>query len=95
MIERGEKLLMNATVGNAFQSIESARDFVNLLAETVGEAKRDVEADVLSESSNTHSQRLDVLRMALYSLWKLEGHVTRSCHILEDLRRQHSLLTLR
>jgi phospholipid N-methyltransferase len=83
---------MNST-GNAFQSIESAHDFVTLLAETVMEAKRDVAADVQRESSATNSQRLDMLRMALYSLEKLEIHMTKSRHILDDLRSQHHLLS--
>jgi len=78
---------------NAFESIESAHDFVSLLAETVIEAKRDVEADVQKESGTRCSQRLDVLRMTLYSLEKLELHVKRSCHILDDLRCQHTLLS--
>jgi hypothetical protein len=84
---------MNSNVGNAFQTIESASDFVTLLAGTVTEAKRDAEVDVLRESSARNSERLDVLRMALYSLSKLEGHMTKSCHILNDLCRQHSLLS--
>ena len=84
---------MNSTIGNAFQTIESASDFVTLLAETVIEAKRDVEGDVLRESSATNSERLDVLRMALYSLSKLEGYMGKSCHILNDLRRQQNLLS--
>ena len=83
---------MNSTVGNAFQTIESAQDFVTLLTETVLEAKRDVEGDVLRESSVQNSDRLDVLRMALYSLSKLEGYMTKSCHILNDLRSQRNLL---
>jgi hypothetical protein len=38
---------MNTPTGNAFESIDSAHDFVALLTETVIEAKRDVEADVM------------------------------------------------
>ena len=84
---------MNANVGNAFQSIESAHDFVTLLAETVSEAKQDIEGDVLKESSGQNSQHLDVLRMTLYSLSKLEGYMTKSCRILNDLRSQECLLS--
>jgi hypothetical protein len=84
---------MNSPVGNAFQSIDSAHDFVTLLTETVVEAKRDVEADVERESRTPSSTRMDVLRMALYSLEKLEVHMTRSRHILDDLRSQHELLS--
>jgi hypothetical protein len=84
---------MNSSRGNAFQSLDSAHDFVTLLAETVIEAKRDVEGDVQRESSAKFSRRLDVLRMPLYSLEKLELHMTRSRRILDDLRCQQELLT--
>lgn len=84
---------MNSSVGNAFQTIESASNFVTLLAETVIEAKREVEGDVLRESSVRNSERLDVLRMALYSLTKPEAYMAKGCHILNDLRRQQNLLS--
>jgi hypothetical protein len=84
---------MNSNVGKAFQSIESAHNFVTLLPETITEAKQDVEGDVLRESSAKNSQRLDVLPMALYSLSKLEAYMTKSCRILDDLRCQKSLLS--
>jgi hypothetical protein len=86
------ELIMNTPTGNAFESIDSAHDFVTLLAETVIEAKRDIEADVEKEFNLTRSQRLDVLRMALYSLEKLEVHMTKSRRILDDLRCQRNLL---
>ena len=84
---------MNSPMGNAFQSLESAHDFVSLLAETVIEAKRDVEADLQKESSATFPRRLDVLRITLYSLEILELHITRSCRILDDLRYKQELLS--
>lgn len=37
--------------GSPFDSIESAHEFVALLAETVRQAKQDVEADVQREAS--------------------------------------------
>ena len=73
-----------------FESLESAHDFVALLAETVAEAKRELEADVQRESSL--SRRQDALRIALYSLSKLELHVNRTSRILNDLRTLRRLL---
>lgn len=73
-----------------FESLESAHDFVALLAETVAEAKRELEADVQRESSV--SRRQDALRIALYSLSKLELHVNRTSRILNDLRTLRRLL---
>lgn len=73
-----------------FESLESAHDFVKLLAETVAEAKHDLEIDVQRESS--HSRRLDALRIALYNLSKLETHVNQTSRILNDLRTLRRLL---
>ena len=75
-----------------FETLESAYDFVALLAETVNEAKRELEGDVQRESASHHSRRLDALRVALYSLDKLELHVNRSQRILNDLRTLRRLL---
>lgn len=75
-----------------FETLESAHDFVALLAETVAEAKRELEGDVQRESASDHSRRLDALRVALYSLDKLELHVNRSQRILNDLRSLRRLL---
>jgi hypothetical protein len=75
-----------------FETLESAYDFVALLAETVSEAKRELEGNVQRESASDHSRRLDALRVALYSLDKLELHVNRSQRILNDLRSLRRLL---
>jgi|SRR5579872_646135 hypothetical protein len=75
---------------NEFESLESAHDFVVLLAESVAEAKRELEADVQREPDL--SRRQDALRIALYSLRKLELHVSRTSRILNDLRSLRRLL---
>ena len=56
---------MSDKAGSPFDSIESAHEFVTLLAETVREAKRDIEADVQRESSAEFPRRLEALRTAL------------------------------
>jgi hypothetical protein len=73
-----------------FETLESARDFVALLAETLGEAKRELERDVQRESSP--SRRLDALRIAAYNVNKLELHLNQSRRILNDLRTLRRLL---
>lgn len=73
-----------------FETLESAHDFVVLLAETVAEAKSELESDVARESAS--SRRLDALRIALYNLNKLENHVSRTRRILNDLRTLRRLL---
>jgi len=83
---------MRLRLEGQFETLESAHDFVALLAETVAEAKRELESDVQRESASNSSRRLDALRIALYSLGKLELHVNRTRRILNDLRTLRRLL---
>jgi hypothetical protein len=78
--------------GSPFDSIESAHEFVALLAETVRQAKQDVEADVQREASAGSPRHLDALRTALYSMEKLEQQMNKSRRILNDLRSLRRLL---
>jgi uncharacterized membrane protein YccC len=75
-----------------FETLESAHDFVALLAETVADAKRELESDIQRESASNLSRRLDALRIALYGVRKLEHHVNRTSRILNDLRTLRRLL---
>jgi len=81
---------MNPGLENPFHSLESAHEFVTLLAATV-EARRELEADVAREKLNP-SRRLDALRVALYHLKKLKSDITRSRRLLNDLRTWRRLL---
>jgi hypothetical protein len=83
---------MSAAVENPFDSIESAHDFVTLLAGTIGDAKRDLEADIDREAGQNASRRLEALRLALYNLEKLEMQMHRSRRVLNDLRTLRRLL---
>lgn len=77
---------------SSFDSIESAHEFVALLAETVREAKREVEADIQRESTSDSPRHLEALRTTLYSMEKLELHMNKSRRILNDLRSLRRLL---
>ena len=83
---------MNHGIETAFDSIESAHEFVGLLTEAVVEAKRDIEADVQRESGSRFPRRLEALRLALYNVEKLEFHMNKSRLILNDLRSLRRLL---
>lgn len=63
--------------GTPFDSIESAHEFMTLLAQTVYEVKLDTEADVEKEQTSNVARRLDALRMAVYILEKLELQLNR------------------
>lgn len=83
---------MNSQTDNPFSTIESAQEFVKLLTKTVCDAVGELEARVESESELEISRRLDALRVALYSLNKLEFHMRQSSRILNDLRTLRRLL---
>jgi hypothetical protein len=78
--------------GSPFDSIEDARDFLTLLTQTVFETKLEIETDVERESSSHFSRRADALKLAVYSLTRLEFHMQRSQRILNDLRTLRRLL---
>jgi Ni,Fe-hydrogenase III large subunit len=75
-----------------FDSIESAQEYVRLLAEAVTEAKQELEADVEKALTADVPRRLQVLRMALYDLEKLQLHMNTSHRILDELRSLHPLM---
>lgn len=77
-------------MNSAFDTIESAQEFLALLREAVEEAKQNVDADILSNSRAP--RHLDALRLAMYKLEKLDHHVKVSCRLLNDLRTLRRLL---
>lgn len=84
---------MKSQANDPFGTIESAHDFVTLLAAAVSQAKADLQVDVDRESASEDlSRRVDALRMALYNVEKLEVHLNRSGRILNDLRTLRRLL---
>jgi hypothetical protein len=82
---------MGCESGRAFESIESAHEFVTLLAEAVAEAKAEVATDVDREKPSA-SRRLQALQVTLYTLEKLELHIRTGGRILNDLRSLRRLL---
>ena len=83
---------MKPEPGTPFESIESAHEFVSLLADAVQDAKQEVAADVQREANAESTRRLDALRLTLYTLEKLEIHMNSSRRILNDLRSIRRLL---
>lgn len=76
---------------DAFESIESAQEFLALLSEAVAETRRDVDADIQEHGMNG-SRRIDALKIASYDLEVLEHHIYRSKRLLNDLRMVRRLL---
>jgi hypothetical protein len=84
---------MNSQTDDPFQTLESAHDFVTLLAAAVSQSKAELRADVDRESASADlSRRVDALRIALYNVEKLEVHLNKSSRLLNDLRTLRRLL---
>lgn len=83
---------MSKQLEDTFSSVESAHEFVVLLATSVAQAKCEIEADLAREQNWRSSRRLDALRLTLYTVEKLELHVKRSRCALNDLRSLRRLL---
>jgi len=83
---------MNHVSGSPFDSIEDAHGFLTLLAQTVFETKLEIETDVQRESNSSFPRRAEALKLALYTLTRLEFHMNRSRRVLNDLRTLRRLL---
>jgi len=75
-----------------FDSIEGSYQYVDMLAEAIGEAKRDVEEEVALAEKESANRRKQGLLLVSYNLAKLEGHMTASRRILNDLRTLRRVL---
>lgn len=96
---------MKASTEHQFATLEDAHSFVVLLAETVNEAKREIQNDVQRESDA--SRRLDALRIVLLSGCSLKNaanlcgvtHNTakspfKAIFVKTDVKRQSELVRL-
>lgn len=72
-----------------FDNIESAQQFVELLAEAIEEARREVEADM---ANPLPERQLQALQLVSFKLAKLSTHIGSSSRILNDLRTLRRLL---
>ncbi len=82
-------LVTNNEPETPFENIESAQEFMALLDEAVGDARRDVEADMAKPQPE---RQLQALQLVAYNLAKLSLHVSTSRRILNDLRSLRRLL---
>ncbi len=75
-----------------FDTIESAQDFVRILADTITEARDEIMADLERDQQLPTSRRTRALQIAAYNLDRLEKQMIRSRRILNDLRSLRRLL---
>jgi len=76
----------------AFESIESAQEYLGLLSQTVLEAREDTQADIDAKTNGQPMRHVEALRMVSYNLEKLDHHLKVSRRILNDLRTLRRLL---
>jgi hypothetical protein len=74
-----------------FESIESAQEYLALLAEVVRESQQITEANIVAEAF-THSRHVDALRLIQFKLDKLAKGIKSSRRILSDLRMLRRLI---
>jgi hypothetical protein len=77
---------------NAFESIESAQEYLGLLAQVVTEAQQAVQGDIQGGAESKRPRRVEALRLIGYKLEKLESHLKTSRRILNDLRMLRRIL---
>lgn len=75
-----------------FDSIEGSYEYVDMLADAIEEARRDVEAEVALAEKESAERRKQGLLLVSYNLAKLESHITTSRRILNDLRTLRRVL---
>jgi len=75
-----------------FDSIEGSHEYVALLAESLEEARSDVEAEISAAEREGADRRKEALLLVSYNLAKLNLHITSSRRILNDLRTLRRLL---
>src|SRR5271163_641490 len=75
-----------------FDSIEGSYQYVDMLAEAIEEARREVEEEVALAERENAERRKQGLLLVSYNLAKLESHITTSRRILNDLRTLRRVL---
>ena len=70
----------------AFESIESAQEYFELLAEVVLESQQAVQADIQGKANSGSPRHVEALRLIGFKLERLAFHIKTSRRILNDLR---------
>ena len=83
---------MNSESTAPFETIESAQEYLGLLAQVLSESQEAIEADIRAQAESASPRRLDVLKLIVYNLEKLSVHIKRSHLILNDLRTLRRLV---
>lgn len=85
-------LVVSYEAETPFDNIEGSHEYVAMLAESLNEARRDVEAEIAAAEREGAERRKQALLLVSYNLAKLHLHITTSRRILNDLRSLRRLL---
>lgn len=83
---------MTDELARPFDSIESAQEFMELLEQTIDEARQEIAHDLRSAKAEREARRVEALDLAIYKLGQLLTHARKSRRILNDLRTIRRLL---
>jgi hypothetical protein len=75
-----------------FDNVETAHEYVSLLAEAVRQARDEVVQDVEQAPAQGAGRQVEALQLVAWKLERLESHLASSRHLLNDLRRLRRLL---
>jgi hypothetical protein len=75
-----------------FDSIESSQSFMDVLAETILEAMRELSVDQQIAARENQARRLRAIELAMFKLKTLNCHVNKSRRALNDLRMIRRLI---
>jgi CRISPR/Cas system-associated exonuclease Cas4 (RecB family) len=78
--------------GRCFDSIESAQDFMKVLADTILDSMKDLSVDQHGAVQDGESRRAQAIELALFKLKTLNCHIHKSRIILNDLRSVRRLI---
>jgi len=75
-----------------FDSIESAQDFMKVLADTILDAMKDLDGDRHAAAQDGEPRRAQAIELAIFKLKTLSCHIHKSRIVLNDLRTVRRLI---
>ena len=83
---------MSDELAQPFESIESAQEFVELLAQAIEESKAEIGVQATAAQDAGDERQQQALQLVAYKLASLGSHMATSRTILNDLRTLRRLL---
>jgi hypothetical protein len=75
-----------------FDTIESAQEFMALLAQSICQTACDIEEELSSARNEQVTRRAEALELTIFKLNQLRSHVGKAEKLLKELRTLHGLL---